>query len=216
MSITVYYVDPVRVVYGERTNDDETRTEAKWAIETVADCRKLVGKKLGIRRTNGEYLRGWMQELPDASGELRILRESNRSEEVRVRIETIQVVEIIERSFPPKQGISAPGDYLRYCGRRVVIELTTGERVEGVVQDLSDTCRHLVLRRESRRAGMDPIPLAAIGAIEALGEDPPAAKPKRLKAGQRSRKRPRPSQDVPVKKCAHGRDPAFCCDCRYT
>jgi hypothetical protein len=33
MSITVYYVDPVRVVYGEPTNDDETRTEAKWAIE---------------------------------------------------------------------------------------------------------------------------------------------------------------------------------------
>src|SRR5437867_7124488 len=99
--IPVYYVDPVPIVYGERTRDDEVRTEAMWSIQTVADCRGLIGKTLGIRRTNGEYVRGWLRDLPDVSDELHLLRESNRSEEVRVPLETIQLVEIIQRSFPP-------------------------------------------------------------------------------------------------------------------
>src|SRR5438876_11888969 len=123
-----------------------------WGIEPVADCRKLVGRKLGIRRTDGEYLRGWLQEVTDATDELRVLRESNRGEQVCVRLGAIQVVEIVERSFLPNEKIEAPGDYLGYCRRRVVIELTTGESVRGVVQDLSDTCRHLVLRKGNRRA----------------------------------------------------------------
>jgi len=214
-SIPVYYVDPVPIVYGERTRDDEVRTEAMWSIQTVADCHKLIGRNLGIRLTNGEYLRGWLQNLPDACNDLPLLRESNRREEVRVPLETIQVVEIIERSFPPMHKIQTVGDYLEYRGRRVIIELTTGELVRGLVQDLSDTCRHLVLQRESHRGETVPIPLDTIGTIEALGQDPLLREGKRLKAGQWPKKQPRLPKAAPVTKCVHGRNPAFCCDCRY-
>jgi len=215
-SIPVFYVDPVPIVYGERTRDDEVRTEAMWSIQTVADCHKLIGRNLGIRLTNGDYLRGWLQNPPDASNDLILLRESNRREEVRVPLETIQMVDIMARSFPPIQKIKTVGDYLEYRGRRVVIELTTGERVRGLVQDLSDTCRHLVLRRENRRGETVPILLATIGTIEALGQDPLPSEGKRLKTGQRPRKQPPLSTGAPVTKCVHGRDPTFCCDCRYT
>ena len=215
MDIPVFYVDPVPVVYGERTRDDEVRTEAMWRILSVADCCKLVGKELGIR-TNAEYLRGRLQNLLEASNELVLLRESNRSEEVRVPLEVIQMVEIVERSSPPMQRIQTVGDYLEYRGRRVIIELTTGERISGLVQDLSDTCRHLVLRGENHRGGTVLISLATIGAIEALGEDPLLKKGKHLRAGRGPRKQSGVSQAPVVKKCVHGRDPAFCCDCRYT
>jgi hypothetical protein len=215
MGIPVYYVDPVPVVYGERTRDDEVRTEAMWSIQTAADCGKLIGKKLGIRRTNGEYVRGWLQDLPSTADELSLLRESNRSEEVRVPLEAIQMVEIVEHSFPPMQRIQTVSDYLEYRGSRVIIELATGERVLGVVQDLSDTCRHLVLRRESHGGETVPIPLATIGSIEALGLDPLLSQRKRLKAGQRPGKQPQLSKPAAVTKCVHGRDPVFCCDCRY-
>jgi hypothetical protein len=216
MGIPVYYVDPVPVVYGERTRDDEVRTEATWSIQTVADCRGLIGKRLGIKRTNGEYVRGWLRDVPHASDELHLLRESNRSEEVRLPLGTIQMVEIIQRSFLPMEQIQAPGDYLQYCTKRVVIELTTGERVSGLMQDLSDTGRHLVLSKESR-GGEERvlIPLATIGAIQALGQPPPARR-KASRAGRQPRKQPEHPQAAAPKKCVHGRDPAFCCDCRYT
>jgi hypothetical protein len=155
MRIPVYYVY-------DRGINDEARVEALWGIETFADFRKLVGRKLGIGLADGQYLRGWLQGAPEDSDDLCLLRESNKSEQVSVRLVAIQVIEILKprEDSPDAQVPRTGGYYGPYYGPYI-----------------------------------------------------PPAKPAR--ARQRSRKQPRASEDVAAKKCAHGRNPTFCCDCRY-
>jgi len=57
--------------------------------------------------------------------------------------------------------------------------------------------------------------LRSVVTLEALGQDPLLRQRKRLKAGQQPGKQPQLSKPAAVTKCVHGRDPVFCCDCRY-
>src|SRR5438105_13900372 len=150
MRIPVYYVY-------DRGINDEPRVEALWGIETFADFGKLVGRKLGIGLTDGQYLRGWLKGAPEDSDDLCLLRESNRSEQVSVRLVAIQLIEILK----PKDD-SPTADVPRPAGTHRAYVPSTKRRP-----------RH------------------------------------------RSRKQLSPSQDVAAKKCVHGRNPTFCCDCRY-
>ena len=152
MHIPVYYVY-------ERGINDEPRVEALWGIETFTDFRKLLGTKLAVGLTDGQYLRGWLKAAPEDADDLYLclLRESNRSERVSVQLRAIQVVEVIKsREDSPAAEIPRTG--------------------------------------ETRRTRI------------------PSTRPK---ARKRSQKQPRPPQDAAVKKCVHGRNPTFCCDCRY-
>jgi hypothetical protein len=150
MRIPVYYVY-------DRGINDEPRVEAMWGIETFTDFRKLVGRKLGIGLTDGQYLRGWLRGAPEDSDDLCLLRESNRSEQVSVRLGAIEMVEIIKpREDSPAAEVPRTGETYR---------------------------THIPSTRPRTR--------------------------------QQSRKQPRPSQDLAAKKCVHGRNPTFCCDCRY-
>ena len=182
-------VSPFRVVWVDPTKENMTycteaqkdaRVEDLWKIQTISDWRKLAGKKLGIKQVDGNYVRGWLRVLLEATRGLVLLRDSNKSEDVvEISLDKIETVEIIECRFPPLLRFQTVGDRLWLWNRQVSVTLITGELIKGRVEDSSSSDR-LIL--QSVTGAKVSVPLDSIGAVEDREEGPPTRERKRPRA----------------------------------
>ena len=68
--------------------------------------------------------------------------------------------------------IQTPSDYLRLAGKRVLVSVEEDKTISGVVQDLSDTCEHLVLLTDNEPSRKVLVPLCTIWLVELADADP--------------------------------------------
>src|ERR1035441_3490277 len=75
--IPVVWIDAAKEAMASCTEAlEESRVEDSWTIQTDSDWAKLVGKKLGIKRADGSYVRGWLCQPPGGAQGSALLRES--------------------------------------------------------------------------------------------------------------------------------------------
>src|SRR5947209_7510259 len=77
--------------------------------------------------------------------------------------------------------IRTVADYLALIGKRIAIQQVAGEEINGLVQDLSDAGRHLILLKDGETKQRTSIPLNRIDVIEIVDGDP--ALTKQLRSG---------------------------------